>query len=103
MPFWLKVLVSIQLPLQSATIVCKKETRKKNHYHLLFVTVTETHYVESLVAPCVKSTTPCISEEILGIAWELLEEGSSSCGESSSGSRKTCLWPRARQVTATVE
>ena len=25
--------VSIQLPLQSAIIVCKKETRKKNHYH----------------------------------------------------------------------
>ena len=50
------------------------------------------------MAPYSKSFTICIPEKILGIAWELLE-GS----ESSSGSRQTCLWPRARQVIATVE
>ena len=65
-------------------------------------TFTETYCLEPLVAPHSKSITSCIPEEVLGIAWELLE-GSGRCGESSSCSRQTCLWPRARQVVATVE
>ena len=54
------------------------------------------------MAPYSKSMVGCIPEEILGIAWELLE-GSGRCEERSPCSRQTCLRSRARPIVATVE
>ena len=44
----------------------------------------------------------CIPEEILGFGREL-PEASSGGGKPSPRSRQTDLWPRARQIVATVK
>ena len=75
--------------------VYARSRRRRTPAIVLPDTITEDCDLVTLVALDSKSCTSCIPEEILGIAWELLEDSKRS-GEPSPGARQAVLRSRPR-------